>query len=402
MKIIMVLTGKHIVFIVENCSVPFDPRVWREAKTLKKIGARISIISPLGYKRDNKKYEVIDDIEIYRYQLPINNYSKIGYIFEYIKSFIFSIYYLFVIRKKFSIDAIHVANPPDIFFPIGFVVRLLGIKFIFDHHDLSPESYRVKFNGSNGLMYKLLLIMEYLSMKASNLVITTNESLKKKAIQRNGVLSENIIIVRNGPDSNFRSKEKIEKLNHTNHIVSYIGNMGFPDGVENIILAADYICNECNINNISFYLIGYGDQFDSLRLLTKQKKLDNNVIFTNRISDKKAKQILYSSEICLAPDPRNGLNEFHTMNKIAEYMSFGKPIVSFDLDESVFTADESAIYIQDNNYIDFAKAILELIGNPKMREKMGSVGYKRLNEFFTWEHSEKYLQDAYNNLLNIK
>ena len=89
-KIIMVLTGKHIVFIVENCSVPFDPRVWREAKSLKKIGATISIISPLGYKRDNKKYEIIDGIEIYRYQLPINNYSKIGYIFEYIKSFFLS------------------------------------------------------------------------------------------------------------------------------------------------------------------------------------------------------------------------------------------------------------------------------------------------------------------------
>ena len=396
----MELTGKHVVFIVENCSVPFDPRVWREAKSLKKIGCKISVISPLGFKRDEKKYEVIDDINIYRYQLPINNYSKFGYFFEYLKSFLFSTYFLLRIGFKSPINAIHIANPPDIFFPLGFMARIFGVIFIFDHHDLSPESFRVKFGENNRLIFKLLLIMEYFSMKVSNCVVTTNESLKDKAIKRNGVPNEKVVVVRNGPDAKFRTMTQIKRLNRNNYnyIVSYIGNMGEPDGVENIIYAADYICNHQNRRDIQFFLIGYGDRYDSLLKLTDSKNLNGNVVFTNRIEDKEAKQILYSSDVCLSPDPRNGLNEFHTMNKVAEYMAFGKPIVSFNLDESIFTAKEAAIYVKNNDPHKFGEAIISLINDEDKRKKMGEIGRDRLEKFFTWEKSEIILQSLYLNL----
>lgn len=397
----MELTGKHVVFIVENCSVPFDPRVWREAKSLKIMGCKISIISPIGYQQDLKKYEIINDIKIYRYRLPINNYSKIGYISEYGKSFIFSVYYLFKISLSGPIHVIHVANPPDIFFLLGFFGRILGIKFIFDHHDLSPESYEIKFGGNRGFLYKIMVVMEYLSMKVSNYVVSTNESLRKKAIERGGVLPDRVVVVRNGPDVQFRDTSNIKILENCNYkyIVSYIGNMGEPDGVENIIYAADYVCNKLKRDDIGFYLIGYGDQFNSLQKMTEEKGLSPRVIFTNRIPDEEAKSILYSSDICLSPDPRNGLNEFHTMNKIAEYMAFGKPIVSFNLDETLFTAGKAAVYVNNNDPIEFGKAIISLLYDEEKRKKMGEIGAARLKDNFTWEYSEKYLQSLYLKLL---
>src|SRR5947208_3457146 len=40
--------GRRALIVVENCSVPFDRRVWREAKTLHEAGWHVCVISPKG------------------------------------------------------------------------------------------------------------------------------------------------------------------------------------------------------------------------------------------------------------------------------------------------------------------------------------------------------------------
>ncbi|MDT0506371.1 glycosyltransferase [Novosphingobium sp. MMS21-SN21R] len=56
--------------MVENLPLPFDRRVWQEARTLKAAGALVSIICPTG-KGYEKRFEVIDGIDIHRHPLPI-------------------------------------------------------------------------------------------------------------------------------------------------------------------------------------------------------------------------------------------------------------------------------------------------------------------------------------------
>ena len=55
---------------------------------------------------------------------------------------------------------IHACNPPETSWIIGRFWRLFGKRFIFDHHDLSPELYEVKFPGRRDLMYRFLRFME--------------------------------------------------------------------------------------------------------------------------------------------------------------------------------------------------------------------------------------------------
>lgn len=393
--------GKHVVLVVENCSVPFDKRVWREAVALKEAGMAVSVISPKGYKRDIEQHAEIDGIAIYRYKLPINVYSKSGYIGEYLKAFFVTLWHLTLIHLRKRIHVIHVANPPEIFFPVGWLCKLAGIRFVFDHHDLSPESYAVKFAKTKGFMLRMLRTSEYLTFRTSDHVITTNESLKAIARHRGKVPADRISVVRNGPDSLFRDETGLDPIPRTTftYIASYIGIMGFTDGVEYIIQAADYIINQEKRPDIQFILIGYGDQFEELQAKVNELCLQPYVRFTNRIPDAEAKQILFSSDVCLAPDPRNNLNEFHTMNKIAEYMSYGKPIVSFDLDESRFTAGEAAVYVRDNDPVAFGMAILKLLDDEEMRRRKGKIGRERLEKMFTWEHSKEHLIDAYRKIL---
>src|SRR5579885_950013 len=76
--------AKNILMVVENLSVPSDPRVWREAQTLRQLGFRVCIISPKGETRDKSAYDCIDGIHIYRYHPAPAKHTSFGYMKEYL------------------------------------------------------------------------------------------------------------------------------------------------------------------------------------------------------------------------------------------------------------------------------------------------------------------------------
>lgn len=107
----MVSAGKHILFVVENCSVPDDQRVWKEAKAVKEMGFDVSIISPKDSKSDKEKFIVIDGVEIYRYKQIVLGSGFLSYIVEYFNYLIRTFWLVFKIdlKKKsmFFIRQIH-------------------------------------------------------------------------------------------------------------------------------------------------------------------------------------------------------------------------------------------------------------------------------------------------------
>jgi len=73
---------RRVLIIVENLPSPFDRRVWQEATTLVEAGYEVSIVCPTG-KGHDARYEQLDGVHIYRYQLPFEAGSKLGYAIEY-------------------------------------------------------------------------------------------------------------------------------------------------------------------------------------------------------------------------------------------------------------------------------------------------------------------------------
>jgi glycosyltransferase involved in cell wall biosynthesis len=122
------------------------------------------------------------------------------------------------------------------------------------------------------------------------------------------------------------------------------------------------------------------------------------VEFTGRVSNELVCEVLSTADACVAPDPINPLNDKSTMNKILEYMAMSKPIVSYRLTESAYSAGASAIYAADNDEADFARKLLELLEDPAKRERMGNAGYSRLKNELSWEHSSRELLAAYDSL----
>jgi len=180
----LMATTYKVLMLIENASVPFDNRVWAEATTLRDHGFQVSMIGPKGSARDRESHICIDGIHIYRYRLPTNTNRHTAYILEYSISMLMTFLLSFKVLFRHGFDVIHTANPPDIFFIIGLFYRLFGKKFVFDQHDLSPEMFQVKFKGKMKPVHRLLLFLEWCSYRTAQVVITTNISQKRFAIER--------------------------------------------------------------------------------------------------------------------------------------------------------------------------------------------------------------------------
>src|SRR5690606_375771 len=119
--------------------VPFDRRVWQEALSLKRAGCTVSVICPKGYGH-TASYECLDGIHIYRHRLPIDASGALGFLLEYSVALAAEFFLSLKVLRRHGFDVIQACNPPDLLFLVALFHKLaFGKKFIFDHHDISPE-----------------------------------------------------------------------------------------------------------------------------------------------------------------------------------------------------------------------------------------------------------------------
>lgn len=390
------MKAKGVLILVENLSVPFDRRVWLEARALKENGSWVSVICPRF--KGEKSFEILEGINIYRYSLAPATKGVLSYILEFSYCFIMTFLLSLVVVFRHNFDIIHACNPPDTFFLLGIFYKVFGKKFYYDQHDLCPEVYLSKYGENRkDILYRALLLLEFLTYKTADRVIVTNNSYREMAVTRGRLDPKKIFVVRTGPDmARFKKVSPGDKPKQDGkYMVAYLGVMAPQDGVDYLLRAIDVIVNRYKRNDIIFTLIGSGDSIEDLKRLKQEFSLDSYVVFTGRVPDETLFNYLAMSDVCVAPDPRNPLNDKSTMNKILEYMAMGKPIVSFDLIESRYSAGEAALYAVPNSVNDFADKIIELLGDPDKRQKMGKIGCERLKGGLSWEYNKKRLIDAY-------
>lgn len=394
-------TGKpkgRVLILVENLPVPMDRRVWLESLALTEAGYQVSVISPRA--PEEPEYMELEGVHLYRYPMPPPTRSTLSFIYEFIYCWLHTWRLTRRVWKERGFDVIHTCNPPDTFWLIGRIYKRKGVKVVFDQHDLCPELYESRF-GKRGLLYKGLLWLEKQTYRTADGVIATNESYRRVAMERGGVPPERIVVVRSGPcASRFHRVEPDPSLKRgRKYLGVYLGVMGAQDGVDYLLRAIDHVVHTFNFHDCHFALIGSGDMFPDLVKLSQRLNITEFVEFTGRIPDADLLRYFSTADIALAPDPLNPLNDVSTMNKIIEYMAVGLPIVSFDLKESRFSAQEAAVYIPNNDEKAFAKAIIDLLNNPEQRARMSEFGRKRFLECLSWEHSKQKLIEFYDNLM---
>jgi glycosyltransferase involved in cell wall biosynthesis len=386
---------KSVLILVENLPSPFDRRVWQEATTLRDAGHVVSIICPTG-KGCEKKFEAIDGIHIWRYDLPVEGDGAIGYAIEYATALFWSLVLSLRVAMTRGVDIVQACNPPDLLFLVGGLFRLFGRKFVFDHHDINPELYEAKF-GRRDFFYRLLLKLERWTFQTADISIATNESYKRIATARGGMPASRVFVVRSGP-----SLERLKVLPPEprlkcgrRYLVGYVGVMGRQEGIDTLLAAVKHIVHDLGRRDVHFGLVGGGTSLEEMKALARELGVADFVTFTGRVPDGELLAMLNTADVCVNPDIANDMNDSSTMNKIMEYMALGKPIVQFDLTEGRYSAQEASLYAAKNDPIDFGNKIVELLGDPARRARMGAYGRRRVEDQLEWRHEAPKLLAAY-------
>ncbi|HEY3128156.1 MAG TPA: glycosyltransferase family 4 protein [Acidobacteriota bacterium] len=387
--------NKKVLIIVENLPVPFDRRVWKEACALKDEGYQVTVLCPRG-KGYMENHVVLEGINIYRHPMFSEGNGLFGYIWEYGWALFWQITYACWIYIKSGFDIVQGCNPPDNIFLVALPFKAFGVKYIFDHHDASPELYYAKYQRK-GLLYLLLLILEKLTYFFSDAVIATNESYKELAVNRGRMDPRNVFIVRNGPDlASFKSVCPKPALKYgKRYLVGYMGTMSHQEGLDILLDVVQHIKNHGR-RDVHFTCIGGGPGLANLCQLVKDRDLHDMINFTGRVSDQELLDVLSTADVCVNPDKPCKMNDISTMIKIVEYMALGKPIVQFDLKEGRFTAQEASLYSNTQDPVaDFASKILWLLDHPEERKRMGEFAFKRVEQALAWKYSVSSLLLAY-------
>ncbi len=392
----------RILIIVQNLPVPFDRRVWLECQSLTAAGYQVAVVCPKA--PGDPGFEVIDGVEIYKYKPYIGTGGKASFVVEYAYSFAATLLLTTKAARRGRLDAIQTCNPPDIFWPIGRLFRLIqGSRFTFDHHDLCPEVYESRFPRGSRVVYKALRLLERATVRSADHVISTNESYRSVVLDRDGADPGRVTVVRTGPDPRRLQRVDVDPSlrRGRKHLVAYIGVMGPQDGVDIVLRAADIIVNQMDRDDIAFTLIGSGDCFDDLIALRSELGLRDVVHFTGRVPDQEVAAILSTADVGISPDPKNSLNDVSTMNKTMEYMAFGVPVVAFDLRETRVSAGDGAVYAKPNEVAELARLVVELVDDEVKRVSMGAAGRTRVENELAWTHQAPRYVRVYDDLLSL-
>ncbi|MBN1312806.1 MAG: glycosyltransferase family 4 protein [Anaerolineae bacterium] len=394
--------GSRVLMLLENAPYLRDGRVRHEANTLVAAGYQVTVICPAF--DDEPRSEIVDDVQIYRFPGIEAGGGIFGYMVEYGQALLMMFAWSLWVWVRRGFDVLHTHNPPDTLSLIAAFYKLWGKKFVYDHHDLSPDLYRIRFDDrGRGVVYNVLMFFERFSCHLADHIIATNESYQAVEIERGGASEEDITIVRNGPylQEIETTKPEITLRNGTNHVLGYAGIIGYQDGLDYLIRALVHLTDTLGRHDFRCVICGTGDALSMVQALVSEHRLEHYVRFAGWLSRSELVSYLLAADICVAPEPSNLYNDRSTMIKLMEYMMLGKPIVAFDLPEHRVTAENAALYAKPNDELDFAKKVTTLMDDPDLCVRLGQFGKQRVETELAWPYQAEKLLEVYRSLQGV-
>lgn len=141
--------------------------------------------------------------------------------------------------------------------------------------------------------------------------------------------------------------------------------------------------------------IGGNGEIEHVKQLIKEYGIADITIFEGWVSGDKKIELLNKSDAYILPSYKEGLPI-----SILEAMSYGMPIISTPVGgiPEIVSTGENGYLVEPGNKEDIYKAIISLLNDSDLRNRMGSVSLSRVGEHLP-EYVEKQLETLYDSLL---
>ncbi len=287
-----------------------------------------------------------------------------------------------------------------------------GIKKPFIHtiHGvLSDEYEQAKKNGYQSFRGKIanyfmsrLGKLESETAQNATLIVTISNYSCEKIKQFYKVDAAKVRIVPNGVDiAKFRPFEDREAAKRRFGLsdepcVLFVGSLIPRKGLPFLVEAARQVVKEKS--DTKFLIVGEGPLRNQLDNSLKKTNLSGNFKFLGNLKDDQLSNVYNCADVFALPSIQEGQGIV-----LLEAQACAKPIVAFNIggvNEAVRNG-ETGLLVKLGNTTEFADAVLKVISNKSLQEKMGANGRRFVLENFTWDVcAQKMLKVYYEALGN--
>lgn len=375
---------KHVLVLRQSEPYPYG-WVRQEAQALAQAGFQVTVICPAGLGHETPD-ETVDGVRALRYTSPPGGRGVVGYLREFVVAMARMGRLVRRLAKESRVDAVIASTPPDFLIFLALLFRRRGTGVIFDQRDPGPELFEAKF-GRRGPIYRLLVILERVAFRQADVSMPHNESCAEFARQRGEVEEDRIFIVGVGPDPRriFPGDVRPELRRGREYLVLWIGAMSGQESLGHLIEAADQVVRRHGRKEVSFSIVGPGDEREAVQAEVRRRGLDGVVELPGVVTDDALlRAYMTTADVCLSVDERNDMNDCSTMMKVLEYMAVGRPVIQFPLKEMQRLCGDATVYARNADPVDLADKIVELLDDPARRQELGEAGRRRMLDGQMW------------------
>ena len=277
--------------------------------------------------------------------------------------------------SKTKADILHI-NIPN---PFGEIMLLLHIifkgkrqKIVATYHADAPH-YTITSYLADALRMLWLVPL----LKLCDKIISTSHQYAATSFALKMVMNK-VKIVPLGIDTENIS---LSKSKASGNKIIFIGRLYRYKGLNVLLHAFKKLLNK---RDAELFIVGDGPLKEKLVRQTKKLQIENNVMFTGRLDGKQKNKLLNETDIFVLPSINRG--EAFGMSQL-EAMYLCKPVISTNIKGSGVTFvnknGETGIVVEPKNAGQLANAMLELLNNENLRNKMGKKGRERVLKYFT-------------------
>lgn len=383
-------TKQPAICILRHGYYPEDPRVYKEAQCLIEKGWSLDIICIR--KPGQKLIEAEQNGRIYRLPIIHKRDSLIRYFIEYGLSIsaMFVLVTVLYFSRRYS--CIQVNTLPDALVFSTIIAKLRGAKIVLDMHEPFPELMDTKYGLQRlAFLKKVVTIIEQLAIKFADQVITVNDALRKRYIQR-GASGEKIGVVRNVPDESIISEVKIKKSGKKFILLTH-GTIEERYGHETLINALPLIREQ--IDCLHCYIVGDGEEYlEKMKALSNSLRCSDFISFTGYVPFSQIKKFIMRADLGLVPFLPSPFADLCQPNKLFEYVALKKPVVISRLAAIEESFDDSSVmFYKPGESDDLARCVIDLYHNPEKCRILAENAY-RVYEDLKWDKTKNiYLQE---------
>lgn len=339
-------------------------------------------------RRLKKKEEMIDGVHVHRcrYWFRAANFM----------TFWPSLFWK-LMKNDFDIIHSHLFAHPH-FVISAIVAKIKKIPHIHTTHCPWSDAPR-SLVGNTGILISYNLF-SMLSLKKVDKIIAITP-WENKFIKRYGGKEEQIINLPNGMSNDFFIKAKKNDfrkkigIGNNENLVLFFGRLNFTKGPDKFVEIAKKVLEK--ENNLKFLIRGPDE---GLKKIVKEKIGDEKrIMLLDETRDKKEIIKMYqSSNVFVMPSYREGLPL-----TLFEAMASGLPVVATPVNGIPYEIKdgENGFLVEYGDNKNFARKIIELIKNKKLREKISKNNIKK-SERYKWDLISKKILQLYKSEIKEK